>query len=238
MATETLPAKRTGKAGSTIFLKTMMAVSGLIFVAFVLLHMYGNLKAFAGESAFNTYSEHLRTIGEPMLPYAGLLWVIRIVLLVSLVVHVYSASQLWKRANLARPQKYAVKKTVAASFSSKWMRWGGVALLLFLIWHLLEFTLVRINVGSGGQSSTITQNPFQLVVHSFSTWWLTIIYILAMGALAMHLHHGIWSASQTLGLTGTPERRKAVKTVAAALAAVIAIGFVLPPLFILFGVIK
>lgn len=238
MATETLPAKRTGKAGSTIFLKTMMAVSGLIFVGFVLAHMYGNLKLFAGETAYNTYAEHLRTIGEPMLPYAGFLWVMRIVLLLALVAHVYSASELWKRANHARPQKYAVKKVVAASLSSKWMRWGGVTILLFLIWHLLEFTVVKINVGSGGQSATITDNPFLLVKHSFAEWWLVLIYLLAMGALAMHLHHGIWSASQTLGLTGTPQRRKIAKTAAACVAAVVAIGFILPPLFILFGVIK
>ncbi|WP_460466241.1 succinate dehydrogenase cytochrome b subunit [Calidifontibacter terrae] len=238
MATETLPAKRTGKAGSSIFLKTVMAASGLIFVAFVLLHMYGNLKAFAGETAFNTYAEHLRTFGEPMLPYGGLLWVLRVVLLVALVAHVYSAAELWKRANKARPQKYAVKKAVAASVSSKWMRWGGITILLFLIWHLLEFTVVKINVGSGGQGAAITSNPFQLIVHSFDTWWLTLIYVLAMGALAMHLHHGIWSASQTLGLASSPERRKTIKLTAAVVAAVISIGFVLPPLFILFGVIK
>lgn len=237
MATQTLPAKRTGKAGSTLFLKTVMAVSGLIFVLYVLLHMYGNLKVFWGEAAFNTYAEHLRTIGEPMLPYAGLLWVIRVVLIIAVVAHVYSAAQLWKRANAAREQKYAVKKAVAASFSSKWMRWGGVALLLFVIWHLLHFTIAKINVGSGGQGAEITQNPYQLVVHSFGAWWMVIIYLLALAALGMHLHHGIWSASQTLGFTNTPQQRKIAKTVAALVALVVAVGFALPPLFILFGVI-
>lgn len=237
VATQTLPAKRTGKAGSTIFLKTLMAVSGLIFVGYVLLHMYGNLKVFSGEEAFNTYAHHLRTFGEPMLPYGGLLWIFRVVLLLALIAHVYSASQLWKRANQARPQKYAVKKTVAASFSSKWMRWGGVALLLFVIWHLLHFTIGKINVGEGGQAAAITQNPYQLVVHSFGAWWMVLIYILAMVALGMHLHHGIWSACQTLGFTGTPQARKSAKTAATAIALIVAVGFALPPLFILFGVI-
>ena len=97
--------KRTGKTGSTIFLKTVMAVTGVIFVLFVLLHMYGNLKLFAGESAYNEYAEHLRTIGEPMLPYHGLLYVIEAVLLVSVIAHVYCAAQLWRRANAARPQR-------------------------------------------------------------------------------------------------------------------------------------
>lgn len=238
VATQTLPAKRTGKAGSTIFLKTTMAVSGVIFILFVLAHMYGNLKVFAGEESFNTYAHHLRTFGEPMLPYEGLLWILRIVLLVALVAHVFSAMKLWQRANSARPQKYAVKKAVAASASSKWMRWGGVTLLLFLIWHLLHFTIAKINTGSGGQGAEITGNPYQLVVHSFGAWWMTIIYLLAMASLALHLHHGVWSACQTLGLTTSPQRRKIAKTAATVVAAVIGIGFILPPLFIMFGVIK
>lgn len=186
-----------------------MAVSGLIFVLYVLLHMYGNLKVFWGEEAFNTYAEHLRTIGEPMLPHAGLLWVIRVVLIIAVVAHVYSAAQLWKRANAAREQKYAVKKAVAASLSSKWMRWGGVALLLFVIWHLLHFTIAKINVGSGGQGAEITQNPYQLVVHSFGAWWMVIIYLLALAALGMHLHHGIWSASQT---SASPTRHSSARS--------------------------
>lgn len=238
MATNTLPAKqRTGKAGSTVFLKIMMAVTGFIFVLFVLAHMYGNLKLFSGEAAFNDYSEHLRTIGEPMLPRHGLLYVIEAVLLVSVILHVYSAVVLWKRAQTARPVKYAVKKRVAQTLSAKWMRWGGLFLLLFIIWHLLEFTLVKINVGSGGQSTNITDNPYQLVVHAFSTWWLTIIYLVAMLALGMHLRHGIWSASQTLGYTGTANARRTANVVAIVVGLIVAVGFVLPPLFVLFGVI-
>ena len=232
MATETLPAKRTGKAGSTIFLKTMMAVSGLIFVAFVLLHMYGNLKAFAGHDAFNTYAHHLRTFGEPMLPYGGLLWVLRVVLIVSLVVHVASAAILASRASKARSQKYAVKKNRASSLSSRTMRWGGITLLLFIIWHLINFTIGRVNVAGGA-----TNDPFNLVVDTFDTWWMTIIYLLAMVALALHLHHGTWSALQTLGLTNSARSRANAKTAGWVVAVVIAGGFSLVPLFVLFGVI-
>ncbi|KYH43049.1 succinate dehydrogenase cytochrome b subunit [Branchiibius sp. NY16-3462-2] len=237
MATSTVPVKHTGKTGSTIFLKTVMAVTGVIFVLFVLLHMYGNLKLFVGESAYNEYSEHLRTIGEPVLPYHGLLYIIEAVLLVSVIAHVYCAATLWKRANAARPQRYSVKKRVAASISSKWMRWGGLFLLLFIIWHLLQFTILKLNVGSGGQGAAITQNPYQLVVSSFNVWWLTLIYLAAMIALGMHLNHGIWSASQTLGFTPTPTARRIAKTTAGVVALVVAVGFILPPLFILFGVI-
>ncbi|NHN56560.1 succinate dehydrogenase cytochrome b subunit [Calidifontibacter sp. DB0510] len=237
MATQTLPAtRRTGKAGSTIFLKTLMAVTGIIFILFVLAHMYGNLKLFSGERSFNTYAEHLRTIGEPMLPRRGLLTILEVVLGLSLILHVYSAVALWRRANEARPQKYAVKKAVSQSLSSKTMRWGGLFLLLFVIWHLLQFTIVKFNVGSGG--GAFQHNPFQLTVHAFQVWWLTLLYILAMIALGFHLHHGVWSAAQTLGWTTTPRARRIAKTAGLVIALVVAIGFILPPLFILFGVIK
>ena len=112
VATPTL-VKNNRSTRSTIALKMLMAVSGLVFIAFVLLHMYGNLKAFAGHDAYNEYAEHLRTLGEPMLPYSGLLWVIRVLLLVALVVHVYAAVVLWRRAGRARTVKYRSRRTSA-----------------------------------------------------------------------------------------------------------------------------
>lgn len=226
---------RTGKVGSSVFLKLLMAVTGIIFVLFVLVHMYGNLKLFAGHDAYNQYAEHLRTIGEPMLPRHGLLTIMEIVLFVAVVLHVYSAVKLWQRSVAARPVKYKVKKSFQQSFSSKWMRWGGVFLLLFIIWHLIEFTLFHVNVSSG---SVQAHDPFALVTASFGVWWLTIIYLAAMFALFMHLNHGIWSASQTLGWTNTAQSRRTAKTVALVVALIVSIGFIIPPLFILFGVIK
>jgi succinate dehydrogenase / fumarate reductase cytochrome b subunit len=100
-----------------------------------------------GRRPSTTYAHHLRTFGEPMLPYGGLLWIFRIVL-ISLIGHAYAAFTLWSRAGSARKTKYAVKKTVGSSLSSRTMRWGGVALLLFVVWHLIHFTIVKpvINV--------------------------------------------------------------------------------------------
>ena len=209
-----------------------MAASGVIFIGFVLLHMYGNLKAFAGHDAYNTYAEHLRTIGEPMLPHAGLLWVIRTVLLVSLVVHVYCAATLWKRSNRARTVKYQVKKNVSSSFSSRAMRWGGLTLLLFIIWHLLNFTVGKVNVAGGA-----TNDPYNLLVDSFGVWWLTLIYLVAMVALGLHLHHGVWSSAQTLGLTNNAKARRNAKAIGWIVAVVIAGGFSLVPIFVLADVI-
>jgi succinate dehydrogenase / fumarate reductase cytochrome b subunit len=220
-------------ARSTIALKMLMAVSGIIFILFVLVHMYGNLKAFSGHDAYNEYAEHIRTIGEPMLPHAGVLWVIRVVLLVALAIHVACAVVLWRRKERARTTKYVMKKSNHSTFSSHWMRWGGIALLLFLVWHLINFTIGKVNV-SGGP----TDDPYDLLVDSFSTWWLTVIYLLAMGALAMHLRHGTWSAAQTLGLTNNERARRNANVLGYLVATVIAGGFSLVPLFVLFGVIS
>ncbi|UDY24396.1 succinate dehydrogenase cytochrome b subunit [Nocardioides sp. Kera G14] len=222
---------------STIALKLAMAISGIVFILFVLAHMYGNLKAFAGHDAYNEYAEHLRTLGTPMLPYAGFLWILRVGLLVALIVHVVSAVVLWKRAAAARPVKYAVKKNVASSISSRTMRWGGLTILLFLIWHLLQFTIVKIDITDG---STGNQDPYNLLVGAFAdqSWWMTVIYLLAMVALGLHLHHGTFSSLQTLGYTNTATSRARARIAGWIVAIVIAGGFSLVPLFALFGVIS
>lgn len=217
---------------SSITLKLLMAASGIIFILYVLAHMYGNLKAFSGHDAYNEYAHHLRTLGEPLLPYTGFLWLMRAVLIVALVVHVYAAAKLWGRARSARTQRYVVKKNLASSFSSRWMRWGGLTILLFVVWHLINFTIGKVNV-AGGE----TNDPYNLLVDTFDTWWMTLIYLAAMFALGMHLHHGTWSAAQTLGLTNNARARRNAKTLGWILAVVIAGGFSLVPIFVLAGVI-
>jgi succinate dehydrogenase / fumarate reductase cytochrome b subunit len=167
-----------------------------------------------------------------MLPREGLLWIIRAVLVLSLIGHLYAAFTLWSRAQHARSHKYVVRKAAAATLSSRTMRWGGVTILVFVIWHLLHFTIVKVNP-EGGE----TDDPYTLVVDSFSTWWMTLIYLVALGALAMHLRHGVWSASQTLGLTNSARSRERANFVAVALAVLIAGGFALVPLSILFGIV-
>ncbi|HON75139.1 MAG: succinate dehydrogenase cytochrome b subunit [Actinomycetales bacterium] len=213
-------------------MKILMAASGLLFVLYVLMHMYGNLKIFAGQEAFDGYAHHLRTLGEPILPYSGFLWLFRALLIVALVTHAGSAYWLWSKANGARSTKYQVKKAVEASLSSKMMRWGGTFLLLFLVFHLLQYTTNSIQVNGAFES------PYQRVLAGFSVWWVVVIYLLALFALGMHLHHGVWSASQTLGLTGTPKARRHAKLTGLAVALIVGVGFALPPLAILFGLVK
>jgi succinate dehydrogenase / fumarate reductase cytochrome b subunit len=212
-----------------------MAGTGLVFVGFVLVHMYGNLKLLVSQEAYNTYAEHLRTFGEPILPYQGLLWILRVGLIVCIIGHLYAAFALWARAGNARRTRYSAARS---AMRTAWMRWGGVAILLFLVWHLLEFTILKVSVNPDAQGADVTSNPYKLVVASFQVPWLTIIYVLAMGALALHLAHGIFSSQQTLGWTGTAARHNRAKAISYGLAAVIAVGFIIPPLMILFGLIK
>jgi succinate dehydrogenase / fumarate reductase cytochrome b subunit len=217
---------------TSIALKLLMALSGLAFVGFVLGHMYGNLKAFSGHDAFNEYADHLRELGEPMLPHLGFIWIMRAGLLLALIVHVACAIELTRRARKARPIKYVVKKHTGAIPASRLMRWGGFTLFLFIVWHLINFTFGKVNVQGGG-----TDDPYNLLVDSFETWWLTLIYLAAMAMLGAHLHHGVWSACQTLGITGTAASRARAKTISFAIAILIAGGFSLVPIAVLAGII-
>jgi succinate dehydrogenase / fumarate reductase cytochrome b subunit len=164
-----------------------------------------------------------------------MLWILRVVLILCLVGHLYAGFSLWARAGGARRTKYSATKT---ALRTAWMRWGGVALLLFLVWHLIEFTIVKVSVNPDAQGADVLNNPYRLTVASFQVPWLTILYVLAMGALALHLAHGTFSAQQTLGWTSSQSAYRRAKSVGYALAAVIAVGFVIPPLLILFGLIK
>lgn len=216
-------------------MKISMALAGLLFVFYVLMHMYGNLKLLFGQKAFDDYAHHLRTLGEPILPYSGFLWLFRLLLITALLVHVGFALHLWSKANRARSSRYVVKKAVAATVSSKMMRWGGIALLLFLVFHLIHFTILKPNFNSG--ETVVEGSPYSLVVAAFKLWWVVAIYLLAMIALGMHLHHGVWSAAQTLGLTQTAKSRATAKALGVLVALVVAVGFAIPPLAILFKIV-
>src|SRR6188472_1295926 len=156
-----------------------MAVSGLIMIGYLLAHMYGNLKIFAGPDAFNGYAHHLRTLGEPILPHTGLLWIIRVVLLVAIGVHALSALALWARANKARggARRYETKRArggVQRTYASFTLRWGGLIILLFVVYHLLHLTFNAIH--PGGASA----EPYTRVVNGFQIPWVVIAYTIAM----------------------------------------------------------
>ena len=133
-------------------MKRMMAISGLVFLFFVLFHAYGNLHYFEGEVAYDHYAVFLRALLVPIMPYGGVLWILRLALMACLLAHAGSAFHLWARNKRARGNdKYAVKKPGAEYFASRYamrtMRWGGVILLLFIIWHLLQYTTLSLTPG-------------------------------------------------------------------------------------------
>ncbi len=219
-----------------IALKAAMAISGLVMVAFLFAHMYGNLKVFAGQAAFDDYSHHLRTLGEPYLPYRGALWVLRVVLLASVIVHIYSAVALWLRARRATGgqggQRYVSTKArrgVQRTYASFTLRWGGVIIALFVIYHLLHLTWNIIHPGGASDS------PYERVVTGFGVWWVTLSYVIALLALGFHLRHGFWSAFATLGVNTSIRRRRQLNLLAMIVALIITGGFLVPPLAIFFG---
>ena len=218
-------------------LKVLMAVSGLIMVLYLLAHMYGNLKIFAGAAAFDGYAHHLRTIGEPILPHTGLLWIIRVVLLAAVLGHFYAALTLWARARHARggSRRYQTaknKRGIQRSYASFTLRWGGVVILLFVIFHLLNFTWGTIHPGGASDS------PYQRVVNGFGVWWVVLAYTVAMLAVGLHLRHGFSSAFATLGATSSAVVRQRLRLLAYAVSIIITVGFLLPPYSILLGWVK
>jgi len=224
--------RKTRTAGRTsVGLKVVMATTGVLFLLFLLAHMYGNLKAFSGQGAYDGYADHLRVLGEPVLPYSGFLWLLRVILLASVVLHVWAAVVLWRRAHRARSAPYVKFRPVQATLSSRTMRWGGLTVLLFVIFHLLQFTTATIQIGGSFDS------PYQRLVAAFQVWYIVVVYALAMVALGMHLRHGIWSAVQTLGWS-TRARETPIKRTALVIALVIVVGFLAPPVSIFFGLVK
>ena len=211
-------------------LKFVMAVTGAVLVLYLVAHMIGNLKIFLGEESLNTYAEWLRVVGEPALPAQGLLWLVRIVLLVSVVAHIVAATVLARRARRARPVKYAHRRPVSTSYASRTMRWGGVIILLFVIYHILDLTTGTLNpLGVRGE-------VYDNVVADFSRWYITLAYTLAVVAVGFHVRHGVWSALQTLGRSSGPCQMR-YKAIALVFAVVLTAGFLAVPFAVQFGLV-
>jgi succinate dehydrogenase / fumarate reductase cytochrome b subunit len=222
-----LAARRPGLYSTHVGKKYAMAISGLVLMLFVLVHMLGNLKLYLGAGALDNYSAWLRNAGEPALPRQTLLWTVRIVLLAAVGIHIYSAYALTLVNRRARPEAYrAPRDYVAASFASRTMRWTGIIVALFVVFHLLDLTWGTAN------PDFRTGDPYRNVVESLERWPVAIAYIVANLALATHLYHGAWSFFQSMGWVFRWRRRFAV-----IFAAVIAAGNVSFPLAVLTGVV-
>jgi len=210
---------------STIGKKVVMAVTGLIGVGFVVGHMLGNLQMFQGPAKMNSYAHFLKSLG-------GLLWLARLILLGAVILHVIAAVQLSRLRLAARPVGYASgSQWEASTFASRTIRWGGLLLLLFIIFHILHFTTRTI---FPAYSAT---DVYGNVIHGFSIWWVTLFYVISMVFLGLHLYHGTWSSLRTIGATrpsANPLRRRAAILV----AAIVWLGFTAIPVAVYTGVIR
>lgn len=215
---------------STVGKKAVMATTGVVMLGYLVVHMIGNLKVFFGAGAFNGYAAWLRTIGSPALHEGWFLWAVRLVLAASVALHGVAAYQLSRRDLAARPQGYLHKRR-RASYATRTMRWGGVILGLFIVWHILDLTTLTVNPRAQ------EHHPYENLVASFSTWYGAGIYIVAMLALCLHIHHGFWSAAQTLG-ANSPRRHRALKAAAGVLALALTTGFLSVPVAVATGLVS
>jgi len=201
--------------------KVVMAVTGIVLIGFVIAHMLGNLKIFSGPDEINAYSRFLREVGSPELAYGQLLWVVRIVLLICVALHITAAVQLSRMSWAARPVGYNVKRNIETTFAARVMRWGGALLVAFLVFHLLHLTAGVVGFRAGQFKHLAV---YQNVVAAFAVWPVALFYLAAMGALCLHIYHGIWSMLQTLGWN-TARNERMLKIISRAIAIVVFLGF-------------
>jgi succinate dehydrogenase / fumarate reductase cytochrome b subunit len=193
--------------------------------------MLGNLKIFTGPDEINAYSQFLREVGWPGLGHGQLLWLVRIVLLVCVTLHITAALQLTRMSRAARPIGYTVKRNIETTFAARVMRWGGVLLLAFVVFHLLHFTGGLVGFREGQFTPLAV---YQNVVAGFAVWPVALFYIVAMGALCLHLSHGTWSMLQTLGWN-TARNETTLKIIARVIGIAVFAGFSSVPVAVMAG---
>jgi succinate dehydrogenase / fumarate reductase cytochrome b subunit len=213
--------------------KAVMAVTGVFLFGWIFAHMLGNLKVFLGAEHLNTYAQWLRTMGAPAMPNSGLLWIMRVLMILAVWFHIQAATQLTLMNRAARPVGYRVREYEKATYAARTMRWGGVIILLFIFYHLAHLTF--------GKHVTpvpfIEGDVYHNVVAGFQVWWVAAIYIVANLALGLHLYHGLWAMFNSLGLN---HQRFNIwrRYFATAFALIITVGNISMPVAALAGILK
>ena len=197
---------------SSVGKKAVMAVTGLVLVAYLVTHVLANLLVFQGPDRINRYAALLHGTGAA-------LWGARLVLLLAAILHVVAAVQLTLRSRAARPERYAGGRAPQTStLAARTIRWGGVLILGFLVYHILHFTT------GAAHPDFVELNPYHNVTTGFTNPWVAGFYLVAMLALGLHLYHGVWSSGRSLGMSqpsATPLHRR----LALVLAGFIWLGF-------------
>jgi len=216
---------------SAIGKKAVMAVTGVFLFGWILAHMLGNMKLYFGPEHLNAYANWLREIGAPFLPKFVALFVTRVLLVVAAWLHIQAATQLTLMNRRARPVAYNQRDYVEAGYAARTMRWGGVIIILFVIYHLLHLTFGTVH------PNFIENDPYHNVVAGFQVWWVSAFYILANLALGLHLYHGLWSMFNSLGLNH-PKFNAWRRVFATLFAFVVTLGNISFPVFVLLGVVQ
>ena len=210
---------------SSVGKKAVMAVTGLIMLAYLITHVLANLLIFQGPEKINAYSRFLHGTG-------GALWAARLVLLAAVGLHIVAAVQLASRRRAARPIGYAAgRESQVSTLASRTIRWGGALILVFLVYHILHFTLGTVH------ASFVEGDPYHNVVAGFSNPLVVLFYEVALVAVGLHLYHGIWSSGRSLGLS-SPSPQPLRRQLALALSVMVWAGFAVIPIVVYAGVIR
>jgi len=216
---------------SAIGKKAVMAVTGVFLFGWILLHMLGNLKVYTGAEHYNAYAAFLITMGAPLLPNKAALIVVRVLLLIAVWLHIQAATQLTLMNRKARPVGYTERDYVSATYAARTMRWSGVIIVLFVVYHLLHLTFGTLH------PDFIEHDVYHNFVTGFQVWWVSAFYIIANLALGMHLYHGLWSMFNSVGLshaTFNPWKR----SFATVFAVIVTVGNISFPIAVLMGVLR
>lgn len=222
---------------SAVGKKWVMAVTGIIFLGYVFVHMLGNLKLYLGTDptgiyAIDHYGEWLRELLEPFLPRQGALWIFRVVLTASVVLHIHAAYSLTVTNWKARPVRYqSPREYLVANYASRTMRWSGVIVGAFIVFHLLDLTIGTAN------PEFVAGDVHANLIASFSRPGVAIFYIAANLLLGLHIFHGTWSLFQSIGWNN-PRFNEWRRWFAWAFTAVIVVANVSFPLTVLTGLVK
>ncbi len=208
---------------ATIGKKVVMAVTGIILVGWIIGHVLGNLLVFRGPAALNEYAALLKS-------NAALLWAMRAGLLLTVVLHVVAAIQLVRHDAASRPSRYVKQIPQESTFASRTIRWGGLIIAVFVVYHLLHFTTGTLH------PSFSHTDVYGNMTTAFAVPWVAAIYLVAVAALGLHLYHGVWSVFQSLGIS-SPGRTAVRRRLAVGIAAIVYLGFTAIPVAFLLGLI-
>jgi succinate dehydrogenase / fumarate reductase cytochrome b subunit len=226
---------------SAVGKKYTMAITGIVWMGYLAAHTIGNLKVYIGflpaegDYEVDIYGEALRSLLFPILPEHVVLWLLRVIIILALVIHVHAAYSLTLMNRKARTVSYqGPREYLVADYASRTMRWSGVLVLLFVLWHLADFTWGVAPFAPGAWEHGQVYANF---VASFSRVPVSILYIAANIALGSHLYHGAWSLFQSLG-ANNPRFNPWRRYFAIAFAGVIVVGNISFPIAVLSGLIS